>query len=106
MCDVETLLRDRIQSGHYEVGTRLPSEREICDELKVHRRIVRSAIQVLEREGLVSRRPNCRAIVGTSDLLDELQPPVTQTSRQHLSKFVALMMYHGTPQEEGGTLLR
>jgi len=103
MRHVEALLRERIESGRYEAGGRLPSEREICEELKVHRRVVRSAIQVLEREGLVIRRPNCRATVRSIDGVEAPQPPANSPAKLHLSRFVALMMWHGTPQEEGGT---
>jgi len=100
MRDVEALLRDRIESGQYRAGDRLPSERELCEELNVHRRAVRTAIQVLEHEGLVVRQPNCRATVGSADGHNGHghQQPSTQ-----LSRFVALMMSHGTAQEEGGT---
>ena len=101
--DVESLLRDRIETGVYEAGGRLPSERELCEELKIHRRVVRSAIQVLEREGLINRQPNCRATVRSLDTQDPPQPLQNLGSKLQLSRFVALMMWHGSPQEEGGT---
>jgi len=107
MRDVETLLRDRIRSGHYEAGDRLPSEREICEELKVHRRVVRTAIKRLERDGLVTRRPNCRPIIGPSD--SPIGGPslasaaASVASKQQLSRFVALIMWPGSAQEEGAT---
>lgn len=101
--EVEALIRDRIETGRYEAGGRLPSEREICDELKVHRRVVRSAIQLLEREGLVLRQPNCRATIRSAHAQDAALAPQTPNSKLQLSRFVALMMWHGTSQEEGGT---
>ncbi|BDI29947.1 hypothetical protein CCAX7_19980 [Capsulimonas corticalis] len=103
MRDVESLIRERIESGKYEAGGRLPSERELCEELKVHRRVVRSAIQVLEREGLINRQPNCRATVRSLDTQDTPHPMQNLGSKLQLSRFVALMMWHGNPQEEGGT---
>ena len=102
MHDVEVLLRDRIETGIYRPGERLPSERELCEELNVHRRAVRTAMQVLEHEGLIVRQPNCRATVGTPD--DRVgHSDIAESSTPQLSRFVALMMSHGTPQEEGGT---
>jgi GntR family transcriptional regulator of arabinose operon len=103
MRDVESLVRERIESGKYEAGGRLPSERELCEELKVHRRVVRSAIQVLEREGLVIRQPNCRATVRSLNSQDTQHPTQNLGPKLQLSRFVALMMWHGDPQEEGGT---
>jgi DNA-binding LacI/PurR family transcriptional regulator len=101
--DVEALLRERIQSGRYSVGGRLPSEREICEELKVHRRVVRAAIKILEREGMVSRRPNCRPIVASRERLEYHAPISSSSSSLQASQFVALVMLHGEAEEEGGT---
>jgi len=102
MRDVEALIRERIETGTYRTGDRLPSERELCEELNVHRRAVRTAIQVLEHQGLVVRQPNCRATVGSLDGRGSHDEEPASAAPQ-LSRFVALMMSHGTPQEEGGT---
>jgi DNA-binding LacI/PurR family transcriptional regulator len=101
--DVESLLRERIESGKYEPGDRIPSERELCEELNVHRRAVRTAIQVLEREGLILRQPNCRATVRRVDSEEAPKLPQPSVAKQQLSRFVALMMWHGDPKEEGAT---
>jgi len=96
--EIRERLRDQILSGNYEAGDRLPSEREICVELRANRRAVRSALELLEREGLVIRRPNCRPIVGAIDESAPEEPPLT--GGQKLSNFVALMMWHADPREE------
>jgi DNA-binding FadR family transcriptional regulator len=49
-------LLQAIESGVYPAGGRLPSERELSDELGVSRPVVREAIIVLESRGLVQTR--------------------------------------------------
>jgi GntR family transcriptional regulator len=49
-------LAERIGSGHYPVGTLLPTEFELCDQYGASRHTVRMAIGELEALGLVSRR--------------------------------------------------
>ena len=49
-------LQQAIETGVYRVGGRLPSERELSDELGVSRPVVREAIIVLESRGLVQSR--------------------------------------------------
>nr|WP_255549465.1 GntR family transcriptional regulator [Corynebacterium sp. TAE3-ERU12] len=49
-------LRQRIRSGEYPAGHRLPTERELCSQLGVARSTVRQALDSLEVEGLVTRR--------------------------------------------------
>jgi GntR family hexuronate regulon transcriptional repressor len=49
-------LKQRINDGIYPVGTKLPAERFICEEMAVSRTVVREAIIMLEVEGLVEVR--------------------------------------------------
>ena len=53
---IATELKNRIINGIYPVGSKLPSERLICEELKVSRSVVREAIIMLEVEGFVDAR--------------------------------------------------
>jgi DNA-binding GntR family transcriptional regulator len=50
------LLRKRIVSGRYAVGSLLPTELEICQQHAVSRTTAREALRSLTVEGLVSRR--------------------------------------------------
>ena len=49
-------IRQKIIAGTYEVGSRLPAERDIADQLHVSRTIVREALIMLELEGLIEVR--------------------------------------------------
>ncbi|WP_016906727.1 GntR family transcriptional regulator [Streptomyces xiaopingdaonensis] len=48
-------LRSGIEAGRWPVGSRLPSERELCRQFDVSRITVRHAIDTAVREGLVER---------------------------------------------------
>lgn len=53
---VRARLLELIKSGSLAAGGRLPTERELCDQLRVGRRAVRLALESLEAEGLIWRR--------------------------------------------------
>jgi len=69
------VMRDRIQTGFYPVESKLPSEREICEEFNVSRTTVRETIRQLIREDLVNvqagrgafvKEPNRNILVNVS----------------------------------------
>jgi GntR family transcriptional regulator len=47
------IIRERIQQGIYPAKSRLPSEREICEEFGVSRTTVREMIRQLKKESLI-----------------------------------------------------
>ena len=110
---VADILAERIRSGVYGSGKLLPTERALAEDLGVHRRSVRTAIDHLVRDGLVSHRPNCRPTVdwspleapGTTETADE--PWVgsrSKSPRISASNLIALIMWHGGgPLEHAGT---
>jgi DNA-binding FadR family transcriptional regulator len=51
---VEKLLLDRITSGVYRVGDRLPTERELSETLGVSRAGIREALNRLQRMGIIA----------------------------------------------------
>jgi DNA-binding GntR family transcriptional regulator len=53
---VEDIIRERIHSGAYPPGERIPSEDNLAEELQVSRASIRSALTVMATEGLIVRR--------------------------------------------------
>ena len=96
---VVKLLRDRINSGHYQIGEWLPTERILAEDLVVDRRIIRTAVNQLVEDGLVDRRPNCRPIVARVQNVPSgnADSSVPSSARDPLSasNLVALIMWHG-----------
>lgn len=54
---LEVLLRGRILSGEWPPGTRIPTEKELCDTYQVSRVTARQAMKNLVDGGFLSRRP-------------------------------------------------
>lgn len=53
---VVATLRQRILDGHYAVGTQLPAEAELSEQLGVSRHTLREALRQLRDDGLISSR--------------------------------------------------
>jgi DNA-binding GntR family transcriptional regulator len=56
-------LRRAIADGRYPVGAQLPTEHELCRQLRVSRFTIREAIRVLSNDGLVRRKPRAGTVV-------------------------------------------
>ncbi len=56
-------LTAQIRSGALAAGQRLPPERELAEQFKVSRMVVREALSALTAEGLLSSLPRCRPTV-------------------------------------------
>ncbi len=70
-----TQIRDNILSGKLPVGTRLPPEREIAQQMQVSRAVVNGGLAELEHEGFIEIRPRQGAYVadyGRSGNIDTL----------------------------------
>jgi GntR family transcriptional regulator len=52
---IEQLIRHRVAKNQYPPGSQIPSEHELCRELKVSRITVREALRELVREGLLAK---------------------------------------------------
>lgn len=75
---------DRLQSGHWRAGDRLPTERELSERFGVSRTTVRKALLELKQQGLIEQ------IVGSGTFVAEqvgasLGRRVQQDSSQHTS---------------------
>jgi GntR family transcriptional regulator len=64
---VEQILRNRIQIGGLEPGSRLPSETALASHFGVSRSTVRRALDSLVKEGLVSKWPGKGSFVRTKE---------------------------------------
>ncbi len=53
---LENVLREKIASGVFAGGERLPTENDLIEEYKVSRITVRQALQSLSEEGLINRK--------------------------------------------------
>jgi GntR family transcriptional regulator len=54
---IAEIIRQRIKSGEYAKGTRIPTESEMVDTWEVARTTARRAIALLREEGLVQTVP-------------------------------------------------
>jgi len=77
-------LRRRILQGRYRPGTRMPTERELCDTLHVSRITIRRALQVLAEELLIDRRQGSGTYVASHPTLRiPLMINYTESMRRH-----------------------
>lgn len=83
---IAELIQERIQTGEWQPGTRLPSERKLSEQLQVSRMTVRQAVAYLVREGALTVKPG----VGTS----VARPKLTYDA-MHLIGFTENMMQQG-----------
>ena len=97
--NVLAFLRGRIEAGDYSDGEWLPTERALAESLGVHRIHIRYALDRLEAEGLVERRPRCRPVVrlGRGPAVEA----VKSTSRD-----IALVMWHGDINDQSPSALQ
>ena len=116
MAHLLTGMRQAILSGKYPAGTWLPTERELAEDFGVARRAVRRAVDILAEEGLVVCRPRFRPVVAALSAKPFSLPPAPSAPEPALpsfapartqsgagSRLVALVMWHGDPEEQGVT---
>jgi DNA-binding GntR family transcriptional regulator len=63
--DLAQNIRDAITAGKWKPGSRLPTELELAGKHTVSRITVRHALQLLEEEGLIRRRPKLGTFVSS-----------------------------------------
>ncbi|MBS0318834.1 MAG: GntR family transcriptional regulator, partial [Proteobacteria bacterium] len=56
--DIARHLTQAIASGHFAVGSLLPTELQLCEHYRTSRHTIRAALSELQQAGLVSRRKN------------------------------------------------
>lgn len=65
-------LREQINAGEYKPGQRLPTEPELMQSCGVSRSTVRAALDVLEQQGLLTRRAGKGTFVAHRELAQDL----------------------------------
>lgn len=105
-------IRSMLHAGQLNPGDRLPSEREIAEQLQVSRPAVREAFSALEMMGLIEVRPGEGTFVRSGEisapfaLLLAMQPDTTQVSemlelrRPLEGEAAALAALRSTPEEQ------
>ena len=61
-------LRNEIQQGKFPLGSRLPTEEELCVTFKTSRPTLRQALSTLSHEGLIHRRPRTGSTVIATEM--------------------------------------
>ncbi|MEH0739942.1 FCD domain-containing protein [Vibrio cholerae] len=80
--EIGLALHERIRSGEFKVGDRLPPERDIAEEMNVSRSVVREAIIMLEIQGLVEVRKGSGVYVLNDSAVSTLGGPEEASSRK------------------------
>jgi GntR family transcriptional regulator len=84
---LKELLRQEIESGHWQPGQRIPSEAELCQAFDISRSVVRQALRELEYQGLLYRERGKGTFVA--------QPKISESLMQDLSGFFEDMVAKG-----------
>ncbi|MFV2032609.1 MAG: FadR/GntR family transcriptional regulator [Gammaproteobacteria bacterium] len=69
--NVASQLKRRILEGHYTHEERLPAERNLAEEFKVSRGTIRSVLQILEEQHLVTRQVGSGTYVSHQELTNQ-----------------------------------
>ncbi len=64
--ELAATLRKQIAGGEYALGEQLPTEHQLCEAHTVSRYTARAALQVLEDEGLIERKPGLGTTVNST----------------------------------------
>ncbi|MCQ4083371.1 FCD domain-containing protein [Streptomyces sp. RB6PN25] len=80
-------LRAQITSGEWPVGTRIPTEPELVEQLGVARNTVREAVRALAHNGLLDiRQGSGTYVIATSELAGVMHRRFAGTDPQHVAE--------------------
>ncbi|SFD72482.1 GntR family transcriptional regulator [Paracidovorax konjaci] len=85
--DIARHLTESITTGHFAVGSLLPTELELCAHYGTSRHTIRAALTELQAQGLVSRRKNVGTRVESAQVRSGFRP--TLASVDDLVQFSA-----------------
>ncbi|MFD6419114.1 FadR/GntR family transcriptional regulator [Streptomyces sp. NPDC060194] len=85
-------LRQQITSGEWPVGSRIPTEPELVEQLGVARNTVREAVRALAHNGLLDiRQGSGTYVVATSELAGVMQRRFTGADPGHIAELRATL---------------
>ncbi|MEV7091094.1 FadR/GntR family transcriptional regulator [Streptomyces sp. NPDC093085] len=85
-------LRNQITSGAWPVGSRIPTEPELVEELGVARNTVREAVRALAHNGLLDiRQGSGTYVVATSELAGVMQRRFAGADPRHIAELRATL---------------
>lgn len=95
-------IRDRIEAGAYPVGSLLPAQRQLSEELEISRASLREALSTLEALGMLRIRAGKGVYVESAQataghawrFAEQSSPPDTYQMRYALEGFAARMAAH------------
>ncbi|MGW0907597.1 FadR/GntR family transcriptional regulator [Streptomyces sp. NPDC002853] len=80
-------LRNQISTGEWPVGSRIPTEPELVEQLGVARNTVREAVRALAHNGLLDiRQGSGTYVVATSELAGVMQRRFAETDPRHIAE--------------------
>lgn len=89
-------LRRRIASGEFRVGTLIPTENDLAEDLGVSRNSVREAVRALVHAGMLGARAGYGTFVtATSDLAPTLARRIDQDREQDVAEVRAVLEREG-----------
>lgn len=83
--EIAGYLTNAVLANEYPIGSQLPPEAELCEQLDACRHTIREALRILEQAGLISRRQ------GSGSLVVANTPPMRY--RQTVDSIEDLMQY-------------
>ncbi|MGW1467492.1 FadR/GntR family transcriptional regulator [Streptomyces sp. NPDC002308] len=85
-------LRNQITSGEWPVGSRIPTEPELVEQLGVARNTVREAVRALAHNGLLDiRQGSGTYVVATSELAGVMQRRFATADTRHVSELRSVL---------------
>ncbi|MCT3499116.1 GntR family transcriptional regulator, partial [Lactobacillus delbrueckii subsp. bulgaricus] len=69
---IHNQLRRDIENHVYQVGDRIPAERQLAEQFKVSRMTLRQAIKTLEEEGILERRLGSGTYVASQKVQEKM----------------------------------
>ncbi|MCK1796546.1 FadR family transcriptional regulator [Streptomyces sp. XM4193] len=89
-------VRQQIVSGAWPVGSRIPTEPELVEQLGVARNTVREAIRALAHNGLLDIRQGAGTfVVATSELAGVMQRRFAEADPQHIAELRSALEAEG-----------